>query len=120
MESFFEFGVVKELKGLSYGGEESVRCASCNKELFVLMKISDKPTHIDHGYYGTMVVHHQNFVGNCPFCGDKSWKVKGEGRYMFRASLGKTVIANVESDTSQKELLNKLTIVKDESGDSGE
>lgn len=120
LDSFFEFGKIRELKGLEYGGEESVKCASCDKELFVLMKISDKPTYIEHGFYGTAVVTHQYFVGNCPFCGDQSWKVRGEGRYMFRGSLGKTAVADIDMDTSTKELINKLTIIKDKSGDSGE
>lgn len=120
-ESFFTFGIIKEIKGLEYGGEEQITCCNCNKELFVIMKVSDRPTIINLGAFGRVSVQTQYFVSNCPFCGDKSWKTKIDGQSMIRASHGKTVIANISTDMLGGEhVINTLEIVKDNNGDNGE
>lgn len=118
-EAFF-YNKVKNLQGLEYGGEESVKCCGCNKELFVIMRVSDKSTEFLMGKFRVPIMT-QYFVGNCPFCNDESWKIKIDGKCMIRGSHGKTVISDIDMDfeSIDSAVLNKLKIVKDKNGDDG-
>lgn len=120
IDGFFEHSKVKTIKGLEYGGEESIKCCGCSKELFVLMKISDKPTEFSIGKFKVPIMT-QYFTSNCPYCNDMSWKVKIDGKCMVRSSHGKTVIENIDMDfvSISDAVLNKLKIIKDKSGDNG-
>ena len=88
--------VVREIKGLEYGGEFKVCCMGCDQELLTLMKISDKPTRFPIGGGNYAEVASQRFRAKCPFCQEMSWIVKVEGQFMVGEVEGKTSIIDYE------------------------
>lgn len=121
IEGYFEHSKIKDCSGLEYNGEESIKCCSCNKELFVIMRVSNKPTEFLIGKYKVPIIT-QYFVSNCPFCNGFSWKTKIDGKCMIRGSHGKTIIEDIDIDFTSilDAVLNNLKIIKDKNGDNGE
>lgn len=76
-----EGDVEKELQGLEYGGETTLVCSNCDKELMTIMVVkSSQEVNV--------------FSANCPFCDDESWKKEIVGKIMVAPIEDKTVIGD--------------------------
>jgi hypothetical protein len=91
-----EGGIDKDISDLEYDGDFVVNCVACDKELFTIVKVSDRPTKIPMGRnQEPILVEKQRFKCNCPFCGGESWLVSVSGQVMVGHVEGVTSLANV-------------------------
>lgn len=111
--------VVKELRGLEYGGEVIAKCNSCDAELFTVMKVSDAPARVIMMDKSRAEVKFQRFQSNCPFCNAASWIVKAEGTLMVREAVGKTVLDGFDmgDPLDEKGMMTKITLVRETNHD---
>jgi len=106
--------VIKDLKGLEYGGELEAECNNCGKHLFTVMKISDMPNRITHGL-SVVEVTKQKFQSNCPFCNGQSWLIRGENTLMIREAVNSTIIEgyDVGNPESEDGMFTKIQLVRE-------
>jgi len=95
IDAFLDLGVVKPLVGLEYGGEQIVNCMICNKPLFIIMKVGDGPTKIAVGNNQFVDVNTFTFQSNCPYCGQKSWKIKADYKVHVGVIEGETTFVDM-------------------------
>lgn len=95
--SMNDFATVKPLKGYIFLGEHEITCMNCDKPLFTLVKISNKPTIMKTGMTQVIAVQQLRFQSNCPFCGEKSWLAEIEGQAMLGAVNDSLIMTDVIS-----------------------
>lgn len=64
-------------RNLTYEGDKKILCRACDKTLLTLVELGGKPR-----FAG------QVFVCTCPYCGDKSWRVKIDSNVMIEPPEG--------------------------------